>query len=235
MAVRFADEAHAYSRTVALGSQSVYSLACWMRLTSDRNTWQTAWCLGDAAGGDVFSLLQTTATGTNLEFVTSASFTAVPLVNMTVGTWYYVGIAMNGATGTAVYRTPTTAFSTVAIASQGAIVHQTLQIGRSIYTGEWLDGCVTGFKWWAATLTTAELQQEAASYMPSRTVNLRAWYPLLSPETVDYSGNGAVLSGGVGAAGEDGPPVAWGSRRATHSVTSAAPAATEFQGWGVPV
>jgi hypothetical protein len=234
MAVRFAAEAQTYSRTVALGSQSAYSAACWIKLTTDRNTWQTGWCLGDAAGGDVFSLLQTSNTGTNLEFITSASFTAVPIVNMTVGTWYFVGITMNGATGSAVYCTPTSGFTTVAIASQGAIVHQTLQLGRSIYSGEWLDGCMAGFKWWGATLSVADLQQEAWTHVPNRTSGLRAWYPLMSPETVDYSGSAATLSGGTGATKEDGPPVSWGNRRASRPLVTVAPAASGFSGWGVP-
>lgn len=234
MAVRFSAEAQTYSRAVALGSQSAYSVACWVKLTTDRNTWQSAWCLGNAAGGDVFSILQTSNTGTNMEFITSASFTAVPIVNMTVGTWYFFGITMNGATGSAVYCTPTTGFTTVAIGSQGAIVHQNLQIGRSIYNGEWINGCVTAFKYWGATLTVADLQQEALSYTPNRTESMRAWYPLISPETVDYSGNAATLSGGTSATKEDGPPLSWGPRRATRHAPIAAPAAPQFSGWGVP-
>jgi hypothetical protein len=235
MAVRLSAEAQTYNRTVALGSQSAYSVACWIKLTTDRNTWQSVWCLGNAGSGDVFSILQTSNTGTNLEFITSASFTAVPLVNMVVGTWYYVGVSMSGATGTAVYRTPTTAFSTMAITSQGAIDHQALQIGRSIYNGEWLDGCVTAFKWWGVALSAEELQSEAWSYMPNRTSNLRAWYPLLAPETVDYSGNAATLSGGSGATKEDGPPVGWGANRAARAIVSAAPVVSGFSGWGVPL
>jgi hypothetical protein len=74
VAVRFSAEAQTYSRTVTLGSQSAYSVACWVRLAADRNTWQSAWCLGNAGAGDVFAILQTSNTGTNLEFITSASF-----------------------------------------------------------------------------------------------------------------------------------------------------------------
>lgn len=234
MAVRFSAEAQTYNRAVALGSQSAYSATCWVRLAADRNAFSTAWCLGDGVSGDVFSILQTSNTGTNMEFITSASFTAVPIVNMVVGTWYWFGIAMNGTTGTAVYRTPTTAFTTVAIASQSAIVHQTLQLGRSIYNGEWLNGNLAAFKWWGATLTTAELQQEAFSYMPNRTSLLRAWYPLTSPETADYSGNARTLSGGSGATLEDGPPLSWGVVRPQRRLVVPS-AQVAFQGWGVPV
>jgi hypothetical protein len=206
MAVRFTAESQTYSRTVTLGSQSAYSMTCWVKVAVDRNEFSSAWCLGNAAGGDVFSILQTTATGTNLEFITSAAFTAVPLVNMTVGTWYFVGISMNGATGTAVYRTAASGtFTTVPIASQGAIVQTTIQLGRSIYAGEWLNGSITGVKWWSATLTETELKDEAPYLAPVRTSNIRAYYKLLTPSTTDDSGNGMTLTGGTGAVSDTGP------------------------------
>lgn len=236
MAVRFASQTQAYERTVALGSQSAYTVACWVRLQADRNTWQCVWCLANAAGGDIFSILETKDDGTSLVFITSTTYTEIPIVNLTVGTWYWVGVSMNGATGTALYRTEsTTALTSVAITSQGPINHQTLQIGRSIYNGEWLSGDICAFKWWGASLSSNELANEAMTYQPQRPNDLRAWYPLTSPETTDYSGNGATLSGGNGATVVDGPPISWGSRRPGRRISSASPAVPEFTGWGVPI
>ena len=208
MAVRFTAESQTYQATVNLGTQSNYSLTCWAKLYSDRDYWNSLWCLANPDLGHHFSILQTDTTGTQMVFITSQQYVEVPIVNMAVNVWYFIGVSMAGTTGTAVWRTESSeTFITVSITNQGPIDHQIFQIGRSIYNGEWFDGAITGVKWWSASLSANELMAESAQLAPVRTDDIRAYYLLTSPSTTDDSGNGYNLTGGTGATEVAGPDV----------------------------
>lgn len=208
MAVRFTNETQTYEREVNLGVQSEYTLTCWVKLYSDRDYWNTMWCLANPDLGDHFSLLQTDTTGTQVVFITSTQYMEIPIVDMQIDTWYYIGISMSGETGVAVWRAENDEnFYIVPITNQGPINHKLFQIGKSIYGGEWLDGAITGVKWWSAALTGTELIAEAAQLAPVRNEDIRAYYLLTVPSTADDSGNGFDLTGGTGATEVPGPDV----------------------------
>ena len=216
MAVRFDASTEFYSRTLSLGSTTQMSVTCWMKMVVDTGTFSTAWSLfngttdycylGSTLGGGVWR---------DMALFQEGSAPAVGLRTLTLGTWYYFGITVDGSSATVISRAATdTSFASDTQSGVASTNIVTLRLGDSPFGEEWLNGSLASVKvWTGAALTQAELEAEAFRYMPARTANLRAWYPLLKPETVDYSGNGLTLSGGSGASVDDGPPVSWGPRR----------------------
>ncbi|MGA5764469.1 LamG-like jellyroll fold domain-containing protein [Nonomuraea bangladeshensis] len=244
MSVRFSASGQNYTRTLSLGAQSQWTVACWIRLAADRNAFTTAWSL-DAGTGDYY-LFQAGTDGTTFGLYDESFNSSSPITGstkaLTVGTWYYIAISVNDANGTMVSRAATdTAFTTTTWSGLGdtSTSITTLRIGESAFGSEWLNGNIAGFKFWSgATLTAEEMQSEAWTYTPQRTTNLRAWYPFTRAETTDYSGQGNTLSGGTGATTEDGPPIMWrqGRRRLAPpagSDASTAPAAVVAP-WSIP-
>ncbi|MEV7011536.1 LamG-like jellyroll fold domain-containing protein [Streptosporangium sp. NPDC051022] len=228
MAVRFSASGQNYTRSLSLGSQTQWTVSCWVKITTDRNAYSTVWGLDDGSTLDYY-ILQTDADGTTILLLDDADNTFGSRA-LTVGTWYYVGVSVNGANGTMVSRAAgDTSFTvstwTTAAASTSL---QNFRLGDAIFTDEWLNGCLAAVKVWSgATLTQAELEAEAWTYQPRRTAGLQAWYPLTRAETTDYSGNGRTLSGGSGATTEDGPGIAWRQgRRRIHRPLSVPAEAT---------
>lgn len=207
MAVRFSADGQDYTRALALGSQSAYTVCCWAKLSVDRNTWSTLWSL-DNGTGDV-DVVQTDSDGTTLELFSDGN--NPQFVAMTVGTWYFVGVSRSGTGGTAYYRAASTGtLSTVDLAGSSSTTNMaTLRIGESPFGTEWLNGCIAAFKFWTAALTADEIAREAMQYAPARVSNQVSLHPFVKAETTDYSGNGRTLSGGSGTATEDGPPIPW--------------------------
>ncbi|MFB4265324.1 hypothetical protein [Nonomuraea sp. GTA35] len=213
MAVRFDADAEEYTRTVSLGSITAHSVACWLKISVDRNTISTAWTL-DNTFASFYSMVSTNSDGTTIQHDNGSNVHAIG--SLTVGTWCYVGLAVNGANATAVMQRVGDAAPTVVTWSnnQTSVNATRLMIGESLFGTQWLNGCVAAFKFWTATLTQAELENEIWTYVPRRTTSLLAWYPFLTPGTVDYSGNAQTLTGGTGTTTEDGPPILWSSSRA---------------------
>lgn len=216
MAVRVSASSQNYSTTLSLGSQTKCSVTCWVKLSADRNTESTVWWI-QASGVSDSLAVSTDAGGEVLGMFDNGSFIlAGPL--MTVGTWYFVGLAYDAGAYTMITRALGASSFSKYTASLGASSHtmtslfiQNGQAGGG--GGPYLNGCVTAFKGWiGVAMTDAQLQNEAWTHLP-RYPNPTFWYPLLVTETVDYSGNGRTLTGGTGATIEDGPGVGWGWRR----------------------
>lgn len=226
MSVRFDTSTESYTRAIALGATTQYSITCWLKISVDRNALSAVWGL-DNTFASAYAILQTNTDGTTL--LHSDGVGNHTLGALTVDTWCYVGIAINGVNGTAVLRRAGDVSATVTTWTNGeaSANADTLRICGSVFAGQFLNGCIAAFKvWTGVTLSQAELEAEIWTYMPQRTSGLRAWYPFLTASTVDYSGNGWALSGGSGTTTEDGPPIAWRSRR--HAVYI--PAQTLVQG-----
>lgn len=206
MAVRFDADAEDYTRALTLGSQSALTMCSWYKISVDRNTWSSAWFIdnGQTDNWGVQTAEDGVTVGTVLDGNSTAGFAA------TVGTWYFIAFASSGTTGTFYYKAAGAAsLSTVAISGVTATNAATLRLGESPWGAEWLNGCLAAVKAWNIQLTQAEIEIEAAQYVPNRVSSLVGFYPLVRPETTDYSGNGRTLSGGTGAAVEDGPPIPW--------------------------
>ncbi|MFJ2029419.1 LamG-like jellyroll fold domain-containing protein [Streptosporangium sp. NPDC087985] len=220
MALRATAAGQHRTRTVSLGNQTRWSVSGWFKISVNRNDCATMWCWDDnrpGTGDGQGAYLQTADDGRTLEFASyrvvggTGPFVAKGTRLLTVGTWYYVGVSVNGGTGVMVTRAATDTTFAVTTWTDGitaGINPTTMRLGESVYGGEWLDGSIAAVKWWTSNLTQAELETEAWTTTPRRTDGLHAWYPLSQVENVDYSGNGQTLTG-TGGATEDGPPIAW--------------------------
>lgn len=210
MAVRFSADGQDYTAAPTLGSQANLSMCGWVKINTDLNQFSTFFG-GNDGTINTPCVLQTQADGTTLCWWGTGG--AEPNIGaLTVGTWYFISAVMTGTTLAGRVRADGSNawLYNVSIASGSATKTVTnWQMGESINTAEWLDGCITAVKFWTTNLSDAEMMAESYSHMPVRTASLALWYPLLKPETTDYSGNGRTLSGGSGAAVEDGPKLSW--------------------------
>lgn len=227
MAVRLSATGQDFTRALALGSLTAITASFWWKVSVDRNTYSSAFFV-DNGQPDNWGV-QTGVDGTTANVIMDGTSTAS--VAMTVGTWYFGCLALSGSTGTFYYKAAgATSLSTTAITGVTATNAATLRLGESPWGAEWLNGCLASFKLWSAQLTQAEIELEAAQYVPNRFTSLVSWHPLLKTETVDYSGNARTLSGGTGSTTEDGPPVPW--KLASPRVTT--PAASGISGTASP-
>ena len=214
MAVRFsASGQHFVTGPTGLSALTDHTMACWAKITVDRNTYSTALSLDNGTTSDY----AVTQSGINGNSWSHADQTKASLAsNVTVGNWYYVACAMTGVTGKLYIRLQGggTTWTTLSLTAQATSVTPTyIRIGASPNSGEWINGAITNTKIWTSALTLADLENEWIRYQPSRTQDLLAWYPMIDLDTADLSGNGFTLTGGSGAAKEDGPTLSWTGRR----------------------
>lgn len=212
MSVRFTAAGEELKCNMALGSISQYTLTMWAKTSVDTNTYTTMWQIDQGSTGDLMNIGSDTD-GTSLIVADETKICTTGIATV-VGTWYFVATSVNGTTGTFVVRALGAASSTVRTwtAASATVNAAWLRLGND-HTGLYLNGCVTAVKLWTGVaLTQAEMEAEMWTYAPKRLANLKAWYPLLTTETADYSGNGLTLTGGVGATAEDGPAIGWSQR-----------------------
>jgi len=216
VAVRFDNTGESYSRNQALGVVTSWSVACWVKMMVDRATTTVPWQIDASAGS---SRLRINAwNGHDLTFQTdSGGWFANVGHTLVAGEWTYIGFSGTSNPGEArvAVRTAGSSSFVGGTSSQANVTFNAniLRIGCSSSTSEFLNGSMAAVKVWDAAMTEAELQLEAWTYMPQRTANLRAWYPLLKPDPNDASGNGQTLSGGTGTTLDDGPPISWSTGR----------------------
>lgn len=211
MAVRFDADNEFYTRTVS-SSGNNWTMCGWGKVSTDRNDFSTFFGWSDGTTTNR-AFLQTAADGTQLTWWGPGGNQAIGV--LTVGTWYFMGVRVSGTTVNCYVRAldGTGGWTyTLSGTGQASWALTAIRLGASIQTGnEWLNGCVSGVKFWNATLTEQELWDEQWQHLPSRTANLVGWWPLLTPETTDYSGRAQTLSGGSGTAQEQGPGIPWSS------------------------
>lgn len=213
MAVGYRADAQNHLTTLSLGAVTQLTITCWLRLNADKNSYATAWDVG-ASNADLFGL-QTRVDGTTLETYDTNGATGTNNAALTVGTWYYFAVNMNGVNGNWEYRAANSGTFTAGSWTSGSasVTATRLTIGESGFETEWGNIDIAAFKMWhGANLSTVQLHQESYLYLPQRSANLTCFYPLVGQTlTTDYSGNGRTLTGGSGASVVDGPPIVWGS------------------------
>lgn len=210
MAARLSADNQFYTASISSTAYTAMTLSCWGRLDTDRNDYSTFVCLDDNAGA-AFGTLQCTADGTTVMYSDPGIESSG--VALTVGTWYFMAVAKSGTTGTLYVRAAgATSWTTVALSGLvSSLTVNTIRIGETTAGSDWLNGSVASVKYWlGAQLSQADLDDEFNQYLPRRTLNLSAFFPLLTATDVaDLSGAGLTLSGGSGAADTDSPPISW--------------------------
>lgn len=181
------------------------TVAFWIRLTSDRNAYSAFAAYGN--GGKWF--IGTNATGTNLVFYNGTNNNGS---NLTVGQWYHVAIVSHpGATGARRLVYLDGKLDINATGDEPTTGGNAFNIGSDT-ASEYVDGCMSAFKVWAALLTPEEIKEEMRYNAPVRKNNLWAWWPMVSTNDnyTDRSGQGHPLELGSTVQGvEDDPPIAW--------------------------
>ncbi|RBQ21614.1 hypothetical protein DP939_02575 [Spongiactinospora rosea] len=204
MAIRFSGSGQRYTASLGLGVRTSLTVACWIKISVDRNTRVVPWVIHNGASN--YLSLELTSAG-ELGVYTENTTPPVALTP-DVGDWLYVAVTVDASNVRMTYET--TPFSGSFSSSFWGISHSTnaasLSIGEWVSgTSAWLNGCVCGLKIWTATLTADELETEATQYAPVRTSGLAAYYRFDGPSTTDDSGNGRTLSGGAGVTQEPDP------------------------------
>lgn len=210
MAVRFDATGESYTSTSSPPSGSAFTVTCWVKVSTDRNTWSAAWSSDSSTSN--YSYLATDSDGVTMKWwtIVSGNERIITGPAMTVGTWYKFAAVCNGANATLYWGTASGALSSASAANWVTLATSTtFRIGVDPFTDEWLNGCVASVKHWSTNLTQAEIERELSQYAPERTTNLVRWHPFIANETTDYSGSARTLSGGTGTAREDGPPIPW--------------------------
>lgn len=213
MAVGYRADAQNHEVTLSLGSITQFSVTCWFRLNADRNSYSTVWDVG-VNNSNLFGL-QTETDGTTLETYDTNGSTGTHTAALTVGTWYYFAVNMNGVNGNWEYRAANTGTFTAGSWTSGSasVTATRLMLGESGFGTEWGNIDIAAFKMWhGANLSTVQMHQESYLYLPQRSSNLTCFFPLVGQTLVtDYSGNGRTLTAGTGSSVVDGPPIVWGS------------------------
>lgn len=214
MAVRFSASGQQYTRTVSLGTQSAYTIACWAKIVVDQNVATCLVGLDDGTTTD-WAAFGLTDDGTTLTHFDDGNGAGSGSIALTVGTWYFTAVVMNGTSGTVYAQAEgSTTMTSAALTGYSANINlATVRLGVSVHASDWLNGDLTGVRLWTAALTQAELANEARQLLPYRRANLAVAYPLASPELTDYSGNARTLSGGSGVTQDTGPGVPWQADR----------------------
>ncbi|MCK2219711.1 hypothetical protein MF672_038840 [Actinomadura sp. ATCC 31491] len=235
MAVRFDASGESYNRALALGAQSAWTVSMWVKLAANRLVSTILWQIDN---GSSDWLTVRAWDGSALAIETDGEWNALLSHTLTVGTWTYVGIGAetNGdvsrvigdAGGTLTTSTP----------NYGATTFNAgfLLLGVGGLSTSWLNGSIAAVKVWSGVrLTTDELLQEAYTYQPQRTSNLRCWYPFDRLEATDFSGNANTLSGGTGASLDpDGPPISWSTGRHRLAIPTSSTPPTGSVAAGLP-
>lgn len=213
MAVGYRADAQNHTVSLALGTISQFTITCWVRINTDRNAFSTFWDV-NTSSSNLFGF-QTRSDGTTVETYDASGATGTHSAALTVGTWYYFAINVNGVNGNWQYRAANSSTFTAGTWTSGTatVGAATLLIGESGFNGEWGNVDVAALKMWhTVNLSTEQMHQESYVYLPQRSANLTCFYPLVGQTlTTDFSGNGRTLTGGSGASVVDGPPIVWGS------------------------
>jgi hypothetical protein len=218
VAVRFDAQGEWYTRSTGLTTVTTWAVTCWAKLAVDRAATTILWQIDNNSGGNLFRL--NAWDGRDLTYETAGgSWFGLMGHALTAAEWTFIGVSGTSNPGQVRYAVRTAGGSTWVTGdlAQNNVTFNanTLRLAGGTASSEWFNGTLAAVKAWNAMLTVDELQQEALTYMPQRTADVRGWYPLLTSPATDYSGLGNTLAGGSGVTQEDGPPIAWRSRRPT--------------------
>jgi hypothetical protein len=228
MSVSFNAQADRMTGTISLGPVTGWTVTCWVKLASNLGRAAVPWMVHDGAGTNYLRL--SFYDGLQATFQTAGS-TWFQLFGLTatVDTWYYIGISAQ-TSGMALLAHRADGSSTWGGNEEYpqddpvTITADAVTIGASWFSNQYMDGSMCCVRMYEAALTREEIMSESWSNSPRRTAGLRAWYPFLTADGTDYSGNGHTLA--IGTATTDtgiGPALPWGQGRRRIVVVNDAP------------
>lgn len=229
MAIRLDASADKLSRSSSLPSSSAFTFGGWFKFASSPGSYGNTFFNLSADTNNYIYIQHESGTQKIWGYLAGSSQTTLTLNAYSTGTWYYYALARNGTSMKGYYGAVGAALTEVtATWAATTITPNLLQIGDSVWGGEWTDGTLAYPKLWdGAQLTLAELEQERYLIRPARTANLYGWWPAFPGATErarDYSGNGYNWTEGGTLTDEDGPPVSWGAPVIVLPYTAAASA-----------
>jgi hypothetical protein len=199
LAVRFNSATDGYTATTGFPTGSAATVTCWVRLATDRNTFNTVWAFDDFSG-NLQAGLYTEIDGEILQAVDS-SYSLMGDLQVPIGTWCKTGVVMDGTAWTfylgfescgdyLVYEDTQVTYSNLALFRVGR--------GPATATDEYLDGDVAGLKVWRAALTREEVEAEFDYADPvSHLGEIVRCHPFeTAPGLTDTSGLGRHLTAG---------------------------------------
>src|SRR5881396_451153 len=150
MAVRFSATGQSYTGSLSLGSQTQMSLTLWAKISTNRATWSGPLRIGNTGDTD-YVAVETQSDGTSLNVWDDAGTAHATNAPLTVGTWYFVAVTVNGTGGTFYTAAANAAAITSSAIStlSSATVVDNVKIGEGEHNTEWLNGCVTAVKIWS--------------------------------------------------------------------------------------
>lgn len=205
MAVRFDTLGEHYTSSLgAVGT--TFSAVCWAYLAVDRGSYSGILSFESDATAPGTAYLEIGIDPSAILRVFTNTGDIDTTMTFPVGTWYRLGVVIEGSVGTFYYGTDNSLYvSTATGISNGG--RSFFFIGADFTSGEWWNGRIAGVKVWSTALSKAEIEAEFGSYDPVQSTGILRVHKLLVPETTDYSGNGWTLSGGTGTTTEADPPV----------------------------
>lgn len=202
MAIRFDAAGDYLYLATSVPDDGIFTVALRVYISVDRNA--SGVIATVMSSGGVGVAIGLAANGTTLRALSSGSETTG--TDLSVSTWYHVTLVKNGSS-ILVYLN-----GVQDISRTDALTWTTAYILLNDPT-VWCNMRSANMRVWEAALTQAEIQADMRSYLPARTANLLAWWPMLPGATErlkDYSGNGRNLTAAGTLADEDGPPLSWG-------------------------
>jgi len=197
--------------TTSLFQLTTFTILGWFRIHASTANWQRFW---DYPTPGLWQYLGCDQSVQNIIYADNVHPAGhINICPASVGTWFRTALVRTGPTATGYASAVGNALSNATQTGINAL-GESLYIGGGESSDEWFNGGAAAVKVYNAALTAAEVEAELAQYQPRRTTNLTNWYPLIVPETTDYSGNGNNLTAGsTETTTEDGPPIPWGSSR----------------------
>jgi len=187
-----------------------YTVMAWVQTTASTGAFQMFWSLAfdnhemhDWVGRSTAGLF-------NLGVSNGGGAAGVTGSALSLSTWYHITVVRSSTTLLTAYLNGVSD-----ITNSGSVVGRTTNdtfiLGEAADSGDDFTGQVAGLKAWAVALSVEEIQAEMLSIRPRAFASLYGFWPFLTNDIADYSGNGRswTLTGVVDSV--DNPPVSWGA------------------------